>query len=363
MMLSSPCCSGLYSRRHALRVLALAGGGALSRPVLGAAQRRVVDVHSHFWPLEYLDRLRASSDIDISTGDDGNARIHYPGNTTVIVRGHHDLDYREQVLDVHGVATQVLSFSNPGTHVQPPAQAISGSKLINDAFAAVVAERGKRFRALATLPLNDPHASAMELERAVRELQFPGAMILSNVSGAPLSDSRFLPLYEKANDLGAVLYVHPTYPAATEGMTEYRLTALIGFPTDTSVAAARLVYSGIVERFPRIRWILANLGGTIPFLAERLDRGYYAFEECRANIAKPPSEFLQDFYYDTVNFDPRALAMTAEFAGFDRLLAGSDYPQRIGSLEKMLTSIDALNTAAHVDAIRSGNAARLMALE
>jgi aminocarboxymuconate-semialdehyde decarboxylase len=159
-----------------------------------------------------------------------------------------------------------------------------------------------------------------------------------------------------------VLYVHPTYPAATEGMTEYRLTALIGFPTDTSIAAARLVYSGIVEKYPRIRWILANLGGTIPFLAERLDRGFYAFAECRANITKPPSEFLQGFYYDTVNFDPRALTMTAAFAGFDRLLAGSDYPQKIGSLEKMVNSIDALDAPSHLDAICSGNATRLLAL-
>jgi predicted TIM-barrel fold metal-dependent hydrolase len=176
-VLVPPCCAGLYSRRSVLRVLTLAGAGAVARPVLGvgAEQRRVVDVHSHFWSREYLESLRASSDIDTSTGDDGNVRIHYPGNTTIIVRGHYDLDYREQVLDEHGVDMQVLSFSNPGTHVQAPARAVAGAKLINDAFAGVIAERPKRFRALATLPLNDPRASAEELERAVRELGFPGA--------------------------------------------------------------------------------------------------------------------------------------------------------------------------------------------
>jgi len=362
-MSRSPYCLRLHSRRSALRLLALAGAGALSRPSFGAEPRRVVDFHSHFWSREYLDSLRASADIDTSTGDDGNVRIHYPGNTTIIVRGHFDLDYREQVLDEHGIDMQVLSFSNPGTHVQPPAQAEVGARLINNALAAVVTERPHRFRALATLPLNDANASARELERAVRELGFRGAMILSNIGGVPLDDPSLLPVYEKADELGAILYIHPTYPVATEGMTDYRLTALIGFPTDTTVAAARLVYSGIVEKFPRIRWVLANLGGTIPFLAERLDRGYEAFEECRAHITKPPSEFLRNFFYDTVNFDPNALRMAADFAGFDHLLAGSDYPQKIGNLKKMTTSIDALGaTTTETDAVLGGNASVLLDL-
>jgi len=353
----------LHSRRRALKVLALGAAGALSRPSFSADAGRVVDFHSHFWSRAYLDSLRASADIDTTTGADGNVRIHYPGNTTIIVRGHFDLDYREQVLDEHGIDMQVLSFSNPGTHVQPPAQAVAGARLINDSLAAVVMERPQRFRALATLPLNDGKASASELERAVRKLGFQGAMILSNVGGVPLDDPSLLPVYAKADDLGAILYIHPTYPAATDGMTDYRLTALIGFPTDTTVAAARLVYSGIVEKFPRIRWILGNLGGTIPFLAERLDRGYEAFEECRAHITRPPSEFLRNFFYDTVNFDPNALRMAADFAGYDHLLAGSDYPQKIGSLGKMKTSIDAMGaTASETDAILGGNASILLDL-
>jgi aminocarboxymuconate-semialdehyde decarboxylase len=258
---------------------------------------------------------------------------------------------------------QVLSFSNPGTHIQPPRRAVSGAKTFNDALASVVAERPKRFRALATLPLNDPKASAGELERAVKELGFPGALVLSNVGGMPLSDPQFWPVYEKADELGALLYVHPTYPAATEGMTDYRLTALIGFPTDTTLAAARLVFSGVVEKFPRIRWMLANLGGTIPFLAERLDRGFRAFDECRANTTKPPSEHFRNFYYDTVNFDPLALQMALDFAGFNKLLAGSDYPQRISSLSLMVESIGALSTSeAEKNAILGGNAARILGL-
>ena len=86
------------------------------------------------------------------------------------------------------------------------------------------------------------------------------------------------------------------------------------------------------ERFPRIRWVASHLGGALPYLAERLDRGYEAFPECRANISKPPSEYLRHWYYDTVNFDPRAIELAVEFAGADHILAGSDYPHAIGSI-------------------------------
>ena len=101
---------------------------------------------------------------------------------------------------------------------------------------------------------------------------------------------------------------------------------------DTTLAAAKLVFSGVPERFPNIKWVLGHLGGAIPYLAERLDRGYEAFSECRANIPRPPSAYLKQFYYDTVNFDPTAMRLAIDFAGADHILAGSDYPHQIGSI-------------------------------
>jgi len=112
--------------------------------------------------------------------------------------------------------------------------------------------------------------------------------------------------------------------------------------TAVSIAAAGLVFSGVVHRFSKIRWVLGHLGGAIPYVAERLDRGFHAFKDCRAHIDRPPSEYLKAFYYDTVNFDPAALRLAIEFAGADHILAGSDYPHMIGSLEKMTSSIGTL---------------------
>jgi aminocarboxymuconate-semialdehyde decarboxylase len=146
-------------------------------------------------------------------------------------------------------------------------------------------------------------------------------------------------------------------------MTDYWLMPLVGFPFDTTLAAAKLVFSGVVEKYPGIRWVLGHLGGAIPYLAERLDRGYFAFEECRANISKPPSEYLKEFYYDSVNFDPHALMFAINFAGANHFVAGSDYPHKIGSLEMMVSSIQKLDIPEDVKArIYGENAAGLLKL-
>jgi aminocarboxymuconate-semialdehyde decarboxylase len=322
----------------------------------------IIDFHNHFYPPEYLDAIqRESGNVRVTIDAEGNPLLHYPGDYNIAVRGHRDIAYREEVLQRAGVAMQVVTLTSPGTHVEEPARAAKLARMVNDAFARIVCERGSRFTALATLPLNDPQASVTEFKRAVGDLGFRGAMLFSNVNGVALADERYWPLYERASEREAVLYIHPIHPVGVEAMTEYWLMPLVGFPMDTTLAAAKLVFSGVVKRFPGIRWVLAHLGGTIPYVAERLDRGYEAFEECRRNIDRPPSEYLRQFYYDTVNFDPAALRLATEFASVDRILAGSDYPHQIGSLEKMQASIESSAFAPEVKAkLLGGNARKLM---
>ena len=304
---------------------------------------KIVDVHNHFYPPEYLDALRSGKSVVRVTADaKGNPLIHYPGDYNVAVAGHRDIAYRQGVLEKEGVDTQVITLTTPGTHVETAKYAATLASLVNDAFAKIVSERAPRFAALATLPLSDPAASVKELRRAMEELRLPGAMVFSNVNGIALADQRFWPLYELADATGAVLHIHPTSPVGVEAMTEYWLMPLVGFLMDTTLAAAHLVFSGVPERFPRIKWVLGHLGGAIPYLAERLDRGYEAFAECRKNIRRKPSEYLKTWHYDTVNFDRKALELAIEFAGADRVLAGSDYPHLIGSIPSMLASLRGL---------------------
>lgn len=324
----------------------------------------IIDVHNHFYPPEYLEVLRSGKSVVRVTVDaNGNPHIHYPGDYNVAVQGHRDIAYRQTVLDTEGVDTQVITLTTPGTHVESPAYGARLASLVNDAFARVVAERGPRFAALATLPLNDPDAAVKELRRALEELGMPGAMLFSNVNGVALADKRFWPLYELADARGAVLHIHPTSPVGVEAMTEYWLMPLVGFLMDTTLAAAHLVFSGVPERFPRIRWVLSHLGGAIPYLAERLDRGFESFAECRANIRERPSDYLRTWYYDTVNFDRNSLDLAIRFAGADHVLAGSDYPHQIGSIRSMLASIRGLEISdGDKRKILGGNASALYGL-
>src|SRR5438105_3303159 len=322
----------------------------------------IIDFHNHYYPPKYMQALQSGqSSVKVTIDSDGNPNLHYPGDYNIAVRGHRDLAYRQEVLDAQGVTRQVVTLTTPGTHVESAATAVRLASLVNDEFKEAIDTRGDHFTALATLPLNDPAASAKEFERATRQLGMPGAMLFSNINGVALSDARFWPIYERANERGAVLYIHPAHPANVDMMQEYWLMPLCGFLFDTTLAAASLVFSGVAERFPKIQWALCHLGGTIPYLAERLDRGFHAFKDCRAHIDKPPTTYLKEFYYDTVNFDQGALQLAIDFAGADHILAGSDYPHQIGSLRKMLDSIAALNISeSDRTAILGENTARLL---
>jgi aminocarboxymuconate-semialdehyde decarboxylase len=324
----------------------------------------VIDFHNHYYPPEYLEALKAGrSAIRVDYDAAGNPRLHYPGDYNILVPGHRDLDYRESVLSEHGVDMQVATFTTPGTHMEMPALAVELARKVNNAYGAEMRRR-RRFTFLATLPLNDPAASVAELERAMGDLGLKGAMVFSNVNGVPLADAVYEPLWKKAHELKAVIYIHPAHPLGVEAMEQYWLMPLVGFLLDTTLAAAHLVFAGVPERYPNATWVLCHMGGAIPYLAERLDRGYEAFAECRAKIGRPPSEYLRRFYYDTVNFDPAAIELAVRFAGADRILAGSDYPHQIGSIPKMLQAIRSLPLPeGDKEKILGGNTARLLGLQ
>ncbi len=324
----------------------------------------IVDFHNHYYPPEFIAAVRKGpSNFTVTDDAQGNPVLHSPGDYNVVVPGHRDLEFRTRVLDEAGIDRQVLTFTCPGTSFETPERAAVLAPLINDALARIRQERGGRFTALGHLPMNNPAAAVKEAERALVQLGLPGFMPFGNANGIPLANERNWPLFEVVNHHGAVMYIHPTYPLGVEAMTEYMLMPLCGFLFDTTLAAAHLVFAGVPERFPHIKWALCHLGGTIPYLVERLDRGFHAYERSRKRISRPPSEYLKAFYYDTVNFDVKALRLAIDFAGVDQILAGSDYPHLIGSLEMMKESIRALGLAPEDEAkILGGNAKRVLAM-
>jgi aminocarboxymuconate-semialdehyde decarboxylase len=290
--------------------------------------------------------------------------VHYAGDFNIVADGHIDLEARLAEMDRTGVDMGVLTLTTPGVHVEERTRGIDLAQLVNDSFAEIQQQYPLKFCPLATLPLQDPQASAAELERAVTKLGLRGAMLFANVNGKPIHHREYWPLYETAARLDVPLMIHPTSPPGVEAYQEYRATALVGFLVDTTLAITLLMFEGVLEAYPTIKFVLGHLGGTIPYIAERIDRGYEAYPEVRRNISEKPSFFFKrNCYYDTVAFDPRALQLAIEFAGADHLVLGSDYPHQIGDMGKAVKVIEDLTiTDDRRQAVWAGNAARLLKL-
>jgi aminocarboxymuconate-semialdehyde decarboxylase len=288
--------------------------------------------------------------------------IAYSGDYNIIVPEHYDPEARLEALNAAGIDMQVLTLTTPGVHVESPEKGLYLAQGVNDAFAEISGRYPTRFTALAALPLQDSRASVEELERAVKQLSLPGAMLFTNVNGTPLDDPQFWPLFEKAAELDVPLFLHPAVPAEIGSMKAYRLVALVGFLHETTVAITRLVFSGIFQRWPGLKLVLSHLGGTMPYLAERIDLGYWVYPECQ-HLPYPPSETLKQFHMDTIPHSPNALAFAAEFAGVDKLLLGSDYPHQIGDLVGAVQTIEGLAIPNEDKAkILGENTARLLKL-
>lgn len=327
---------------------------------------RVIDVHNHFYPEPFLsgieERSRAAS---LSVGADGERRIHYSGDYSVIDEAHTNPAKRIADMDRAGVDMQVLSLTVPGVHGEEPERGIELARLTNDGLADVCRDHPDRFRAFATLPTQSPEAAARELERAVRDLGLVGAMIFSNLNGYPLDDERFFPIYEAAEALGAALLVHPIAPPSIDNLTDdMRLVAVLGFPIEMTVASTRLILTGTLDRFPNLTFIMGQLAGALPMLAERVGRGMEIYPELMGRLEHPLDHYLRRFYYDTVPYGRIGTPLTYEIAGPDRILVASDHPHQIGSLDQCADVIRGMDVPESEKAMMlGGNAMELFGIQ
>ncbi len=218
-----------------------------------------------------------------------------------------------------------------------------------------------RFVGLATVPLQDPQAAADELERAMNILEMKGVEISSNVNGKNLDALELWPFYEKAQELEAFIFVHPTNVAGIDRMPKYHLRNLIGNPLDTSLAIASLIFGGVLENFPKLKFCFAHAGGFIPYQLGRLEHGYKVRPESKEIISKPPSEYFKLLYFDTITHYTPALKYLIERVGSDRVLLGSDYPFDMADPDPVST-VNSLESISHVERreVLSENAAQLL---
>lgn len=300
-----------------------------------------IDFHAHIYPEDYLKKLEASSgDVRIETDAKGQKWILSMGaKAGPINPDFYDADVRVERIKEHRVDMQILSSPHPGVDRFSPNESAEMSRIINDGIAKSVRKYPKHFQGLAMLPLIDTKLALKELDRAVLDLGFRGMVMLTNVAGKML-DSEFLhPVYERAQQLGVPIFIHPTTPLGAAVMQEWRLAIILGFEFDIVLSAVRLAYAGVLDKFPELNFVISHLGAGIPFLAGRIDRGYFD-PTCGIKTKKPTSEYLRDLYCDTVSFYQPGLMMAYQFYGAGRMVLGSDFPLIIGDLPAAVPSIE-----------------------
>jgi aminocarboxymuconate-semialdehyde decarboxylase len=326
---------------------------------------QTIDVHAHILTEETIRLLQREapkvapklSDIDDQFGTldvAGNVYRHFP-------RGGWDLERRLQDMAASKVDVQVLSVC-PQTFVyaQPPAVAAAFARVQNEQLAKLVKARPDRFLAIATLPMQAPTLAADELRHAMRVLGLRGMQIGSNIAGKNLDDPELEPVWATAAELDAFILLHPINVAGADRLSSYYLNNLIGNPLDTTIAAACLVFSGVLERYPSLKICLSHGGGFVPYQAGRFVHGWQVRTEPKKGLPKPPTDSLARFYFDTIVHSKDVLEFLVGTAGTDRVLLGSDYPFDMGMPDGVLQVRGLSIPASDHAAILGGRARALL---
>nr|WP_300779659.1 amidohydrolase family protein [Enhydrobacter sp.] len=267
-------------------------------------------------------------------------------------------------MDKMGVDIQAISPAPPQYYYwTPPEVGRDVARLINDNIAATVAKHPDRLVGLGTVPMQAPEFAVAEMERLVRELGLRGVELCTNVAGAELSEEQFRPVFAKAEELGILIFLHPSGFTDGRRLAQHYFSNVIGNPLDSTVAVSHLIFAGVLDTYPGLKICVAHGGGFLPAYAGRMDHAHGARSDCRLCIEHKPSHYLKKMYFDTIVFEPGQLEYLVGTYGSDHILMGTDYPFDMGMYEPVQFVGDAKLTAADKAAILGGNAARLLKLK
>ncbi len=238
------------------------------------------------------------------------------------------------------------------------------SRIYNEALSGLAHTHPNRMSALGTVPLQDPSLAARELESLMRLPGMRGVEVAASVRGVYLGDDRFRPFWDAADATRALVFIHPsTRGFEVSALGEYYMWNSIGNPLETTIAAAHLIMSGVMETHPRCKVLLAHGGGAILALRGRLRHAHSFQPQARSRLREPVDQSLRRFYFDTVTHDADLLRALIAYAGADHVVLGSDYPFDMG-LERPADAVRALGLPPADEAkVLGGNAARLLGLE
>ena len=243
-----------------------------------------------------------------------------------------DATERLQDMEGTGVDKQVLStIPVLFNYWAKPDDGLETSRFFNDHIADTVSKNPGSFIGIGTVPLQDIGKAIEEMERCVHQLGFPGLEIGSNINGINLGDASFFPFYQRAEELGCALFIHPWEMMGEQQMQKYWLPWLVGMPAETSRAISSMIFGGVFEKFPRLRVAFAHGGGSFPITIGRIEHGFNVRPDLVA-IDNPvnPRSYIGRFWIDSLVHDPAAMQFILNLMGRDHICLGSDYPFPLG---------------------------------
>jgi aminocarboxymuconate-semialdehyde decarboxylase len=295
-------------------------------------------VHFHVVPPDFAEGLRRGAFREaVEVEDRDRLRYHAPPGVPVEPDTSLDPALSDDRLILDGLRERKLDAAALGPPPEmffywtPPEAGERIARAMNDAMAALARAYPDRLLALGTLPMQDGARAARELERAVTRLGLRGFEICTHVNGLDLDDASFAPVWAAAERLGVPFFLHPQNSGDVRRLRDLHLWNLVGFPSETALAVARLILGGVLERFPRLRVILAHGGGYFPYQIGRLDHGWAARPDLARGLPRRPSEYLGSIYCDSLIHSDVSLRFLLDRMGDDHVVLGSDYPFDMGN--------------------------------
>jgi len=342
-------------------------GRAATSPNGKPMATRTIDTHAHILNDETMRLIAKEAPKLAPVLKDPKAEVTTltVGNTPYhpFIRGGWDIERRLKDMDDTLVDVQVLS-ATPQTYYydQEASVGVVLSKIQNEQMAKHVKDQPDRFMAIATLPMQAPEQAAAELRRAITELGMRGAMIGSNIEGMNLDHPSLEVFWKTAEELDAFIFIHPAHVAGADRLKDYYLRNFIGNPLDTTIAAACLVFGGVLEKYPNLNVVLAHGGGFVPYQTGRWIHGWHERQpEPQVKLKKSPEEFIAKLRYDTILHAKPQLESLVGWVGPERVLLGSDYPYDMAMMD-LVRHVKSLNLSDSAkDIMLGGEAEKLLA--
>ena len=321
-----------------------------------------IDFHAYYQPPGFLDYLRKRKDYPRVEKTPQGEFVFTSAKSARLIRPEQlDLDLRIEMMDKSGVKAQILRLQNVGgIDAFPPAEAIEMARSINEELSEIARKYSGRFIPFAAVPLQNPEKAAIEVSYAVLKLGHQGVGASCQINGVGLDDERYASFLKTVESCGVPIIVLPNHPSLLNySLENYQwLSGAFGFQVDLTWAALRLLASGACEQYPKLTVIVANLGGVLTSITERLDEYWLRVHAGSTTLKEKPSVALRHFYYETASSDHRTIALAASIFGSDRLLFGSDYPSF--SLDRgMKNVLECGLPKEDINLILHGNAAKI----